>query len=95
MTWAPLLLADPSPSLRILVLTELIGRKKSDNEVKELLPLRDRDPILKDLYKMCSNAVLYSWKMEQRQFLFSRSKLFICMTLSQKLLRKRLREIRR
>ena len=31
--WAPLLLADPSPSLRLLVLRELLNRPESDPEV--------------------------------------------------------------
>ena len=30
MTWAPLLLADPSPCLRWLVLTQLLARPEDD-----------------------------------------------------------------
>jgi hypothetical protein len=42
--WTPLLLADPSPSLRLLVLRELLGRDESDNEIRELKLLRKKDP---------------------------------------------------
>jgi hypothetical protein len=48
MTWIPLLLADPSPSLRLLVLRELLGRS-ADDEVRELVTLREQDPIVQDL----------------------------------------------
>ena len=44
MTWAPLLLADRSPSLRLLVLRELLGRPDSDEEVRELQGLQGTDP---------------------------------------------------
>ena len=44
MTWAPLLLADPSPSLRLLVLRDLLNRPESDDEVRELKQLRETDP---------------------------------------------------
>ncbi len=33
MTWVPLLLTDPSPNLRILVLRELLNRPEEDEEV--------------------------------------------------------------
>ena len=33
MTWLPLLLADASPNLRLLVLRELLGRPPGDPEV--------------------------------------------------------------
>jgi hypothetical protein len=36
MTWAALLLADPSPCLRQLVLRELLYRPEGDPEVSEL-----------------------------------------------------------
>jgi hypothetical protein len=49
MTWAPLLLADPSPSLRLLVLRDLLERPIVDAEVRELLTLRERDPLIRDL----------------------------------------------
>lgn len=44
MTWAPLLLADPSSSLRMLVLRDLLNRPESDDEVKELKELQSTDP---------------------------------------------------
>ncbi len=46
MTWAPLLLADPSPSLRLLVLRDLLNRPESDEEVQELRKLQPSDPIV-------------------------------------------------
>jgi hypothetical protein len=49
MTWAALLLADPSPSLRCLVLRELLHRPEDDPEVRELTGLRDIDPLVSDL----------------------------------------------
>jgi len=49
MTWAPLLLADPSPALRLLVLQELLGRPADDPEVVELTGLREQDPLIADL----------------------------------------------
>ncbi len=45
-SWAPLLLADRSPALRRLVLTDLLGRRLDDPEVRELRDLCDRDPIV-------------------------------------------------
>ncbi len=39
MTWAPLLLADPSPLLRLRVLRDLLGRPADDAEVRELTEL--------------------------------------------------------
>lgn len=47
MTWAPLLLADPSPSLRLLVLRELLKRPASDDEVRELHSYQEDDPFVK------------------------------------------------
>ena len=49
MTWAALLLADPSPCLRLLVLRELLGRSIDDEEVRELAGLREQDPLVADL----------------------------------------------
>lgn len=49
MTWAPLLLADPSPCLRLLVLRELLGRPADDPEVVELTALRTTDPLVATL----------------------------------------------
>lgn len=49
MTWAPLLLADPSPCLRLLVLRDLLERGDDDPEVRELVDLRESDPLVTDL----------------------------------------------
>ena len=49
MTWIPLLLADPSPCLRYLVLRELLGRGGDDPEVKELQEAREQDPLVAGL----------------------------------------------
>lgn len=49
MTWVALLLADPSPCLRMLVLRELLGRAADDPEVRELAGLRPADPVIADL----------------------------------------------
>lgn len=46
MTWIPLLLADPSPSLRRLVLRELLDKPGDDPEVRELDALRLSDPLV-------------------------------------------------
>jgi len=46
MTWAPLLLADPSPSLRLLVLRDLLNRLEDDGEVLELKQLQKEDPLI-------------------------------------------------
>jgi hypothetical protein len=48
MTWVPLLLADPSPSLRILVLRDLLNRSEDDEEVCELKKLQEEDPLILD-----------------------------------------------
>jgi hypothetical protein len=49
MTWAPLLLSDPSPSLRWLVLRDLLHRSDEDPEMRELADLREKDPIVVEL----------------------------------------------
>jgi hypothetical protein len=49
MTWAPLLLADPSPNLRLLTLRELLGRPADDKEVRELAGMREQDPVVQSL----------------------------------------------
>ena len=49
MTWLPLLLADPSPCLRRLVLQELLDRSTDDPEVVELTALREGDPLVAPL----------------------------------------------
>jgi hypothetical protein len=46
MTWAPLLLAHPSPSLRLLVLRDLLHRLETDPEVQELAQLQGEDPLI-------------------------------------------------
>lgn len=52
MTWIPLLLSDPSPSLRLLVLRELLGRDENDDEIIELRKLQDRDPWINRLISL-------------------------------------------
>ncbi|MFX0053335.1 MAG: hypothetical protein ACFFAX_05110 [Promethearchaeota archaeon] len=51
MTWIPLLLADRSPSLRRLVLKELLNRPNDDPEVMELDELIAQDPPVANLLK--------------------------------------------
>jgi hypothetical protein len=51
MTWVPLLLSDPSPNLRFLVLKELLNRPDTDDEIQELSRLREKDPIIESLLK--------------------------------------------
>jgi len=51
VTWVPLLLTDPSPNLRLLVLRELLNRPEDDEEVLELSAIRDKDPIVESLFK--------------------------------------------
>ena len=46
MTLTSLLLADPSPSLRLLVLRDLLSRPEEDKEVHELKKLQDEDPLV-------------------------------------------------
>jgi len=46
MMWIPLLMADPSPSLRLLVLKELLKCPESDKEVQELKHLQKTDPLV-------------------------------------------------
>jgi hypothetical protein len=46
MTWTPLLLANPSPSLRMLVLLDLLNRPEQDEEVRELKKLQEEDPVI-------------------------------------------------
>jgi len=47
MIWAPLLLADPSPSLRLLVLRDLLLKPRENEEVQELEELQQLDPNVK------------------------------------------------
>lgn len=46
---AALLLADPSPALRFLVLTELLNKPGDDPEVRHLASLRAKDPLVAGL----------------------------------------------
>jgi hypothetical protein len=52
MTWLPLLLADPSPCLRWLVLTYLFKLPASHPEVEELAALRLNDPLVSELLSL-------------------------------------------
>jgi hypothetical protein len=47
--YIPLLLADPSPTLRLLVLRHLLKRSAEDAEVRELMPQRQEDPLISRL----------------------------------------------
>jgi hypothetical protein len=49
MTWPPLLLADPSPCLRYLVLRDLFHRPADDPELVELFPWRETDPMAAEI----------------------------------------------
>jgi hypothetical protein len=60
MTWIPLLLSDPSPSLRRLVLRDLLHRPENDPEVTELLALLEEDPVVAEL--MQSQTSDGSWE---------------------------------
>lgn len=60
MTWAPLLLADPSPLLRLRVLRDLLGRPDTDPEVIELSGLAGADPLVTRLLAL--QAPDGSWK---------------------------------
>ena len=52
MTWIPLLLTDPSPCLRYLVLTELLEYSEDEEEVQELSEMRELDPLVGNLFKL-------------------------------------------
>ncbi|TXT67682.1 MAG: hypothetical protein BAJALOKI1v1_30045 [Promethearchaeota archaeon] len=52
MTWIPILLTDPSASLRFLVLKNLLNRTDDDKELKELKTLREMDPLITNLEKL-------------------------------------------
>ncbi len=52
MTWIPLLLSDPSPSFRLLVLRELLGRDENDDEIIELRKLQENDPRIKSFVSL-------------------------------------------
>ena len=49
MTWIPLLLADPSPCLRYLVLRQILELPADDPEVLELAQMRKLDPLVTGL----------------------------------------------
>lgn len=49
MTWIALLLADPSPILRLQVLRNLLGRPEDDDEVMELHQLAPADPLMQNI----------------------------------------------
>jgi hypothetical protein len=49
VSWPPLLLADPSPCLRWLVLRDLFGRDSGDAELAELAAWRESDPLVAGL----------------------------------------------
>ena len=69
MTWIPLLLADPSPCLRYLVLTELLKLPENEEEVKELSQMRESDPYVKELFNLQkSNGAWDSFGMNQLTF---------------------------
>jgi hypothetical protein len=46
MTWSPVLLADPSPSLRLLVLKDIYHRSDDDDEVREVKEFQKADPLI-------------------------------------------------
>jgi hypothetical protein len=60
----PLLLADPSACLRLLVLRELLGRPDDDVEVQELAGLRDGDAVVADL--IAGQQADGSWRADGR-----------------------------
>ncbi len=52
MMWAPLLLANPSPSLRFLVLRDLLKRPEDDEEIRELKKLQEEDPLVQKFLQL-------------------------------------------
>jgi len=52
VTWIPLLLTDPSPCLRYLVLTQLLHLSEDEEEVQELSEMRELDPLVKNLFTL-------------------------------------------
>lgn len=69
---AALLLADPSPCLRLRVLRELLGSPDDDPEVQELLALREHDPLVADLLNQ--QADNGSWEADGRLWQGSRQR---------------------
>ena len=64
MSFLSLLLADPSPCLRVLALRDLFGRADDDPEVQELIELREQDPLVVDLFKLQQDDG--SWRADGR-----------------------------
>jgi hypothetical protein len=62
MTWIPLLLADPSPRLRMLVLRHLLKRGEDDPEFLELEALQEDDLLVSDLLQ--AQSADGSWDSE-------------------------------
>ncbi len=62
MTWIPLLLADPSPCLRWLVLRQLLHLPEDHAEVRELETLRIGDPLVSGLLDLQESDG--SWRLE-------------------------------
>lgn len=62
----PLLLADPSPCLRLLVLRELLDRPSDDVEVEELERLKAPDPVVADL--LAGQQANGSWHADGRMW---------------------------
>ena len=60
MNWIPLLLADPSPCLRLLVLRELLHKPESDAEIQELIIMQDSDHLIADTISLQQSDG--SWK---------------------------------
>jgi hypothetical protein len=60
MSWPSLLLADPSPCLRWLVLRDLFHRDSDDAEMAELAPLRESDLLVTDILALQDSDG--SWK---------------------------------
>ena len=67
-----LLLADPSPCLRLLVLRELLGYPDDDAEVQELSTLREQDPLVADLLNRQADDG--SWEADGRIWQGSRQR---------------------
>jgi hypothetical protein len=65
MTWAPLLLADPSPCLRWLALRQLFGLPDEHPEVQELEAGRRHDPLVAGL--LSGQEADGSWKPDPRE----------------------------
>lgn len=64
MIWLPLLLADPSPSLRLRVLRELLHKPADDPEVRELAVLQRDESLVKEL--SAAQSPDGGWDLERR-----------------------------